>query len=207
MKKNTKIILGVIIPLVVIGASIGGIMLYNFLQKRAIAKLEPPIIDFPVENTDTIDIIWGYGDQGGDFHNGIDFGCNSSVSILAWCDMTVVDVTTFLNDRNGLWQTNVFLEFNKRFTFDCAFEPGSQNETYANLQRDAINVEVGQTIQRGEVLGELLIHRGGTHIHFGMHDQGESVCAYHYFSETAKAIFNPLWIKYGFGDDSWYDDP
>lgn len=183
----------------------GGFALYDFLHKKAIANLDPPIVDFPVENPDVIHILWGYGDQGGDFHNGIDFGCNTSVNILAWCDLTVTDIDTFFNDAGGHWQTNVALEFNERFEFVCAFEPWALNETYANIQRDAINFEVGQTVQRGEVLGELLYQGSGTHIHFGMYDLGESVCAYHYFSETAKAIFDPLWDKYGWGDDSWYD--
>ena len=97
------------------------------------------------------------------------------------------------------------MKFNDRFEFDCAFESWALNETYADIQRNAINVVEGQIVQRGGILGELLYHGGGTHIHFGMYDLGEAVCAYHYFSGTAKAIFDPLWDKYGYGDDSWYD--
>ncbi|MHA1555981.1 MAG: M23 family metallopeptidase [Candidatus Heimdallarchaeota archaeon] len=204
MKKKTKIFLGIFIPLVIIGAGIGGIQLVIFINDKMVANLDAPLIDFPVENTDVIHIIWGYGDQGGDFHNGIDYGCNTSVNIIAWCDMTVEDITTFYNDAGGHWQTNVQLEFNKRFSFVCAFEPWALNETFANYQRDAINVEIGQTIQRGEILGELLYQGSGTHIHFGMYDQNEDVCAYHYYTETAKSIFDPLWDQYGWGDDSWY---
>jgi len=204
MKKSSKILLGVFIPLIIIGAGFGGIKLYEVIRDRRYANLDPPSIDFPVENSEIIHIIWGYGDQGGDFHNGIDFGCNTSVNIVAWCDMVVTRVETWFNDKGGHWQTNVNLEYNKRFTFECAFEPWALNETYANLQRDAINVEVGQTVLRGEVLGMLLYQGSGTHIHFGMHDLGESVCAYHYYTNEAKAIFDPLWDKYGYGDDSWY---
>ncbi|MBN1328318.1 MAG: M23 family metallopeptidase [Candidatus Heimdallarchaeota archaeon] len=204
MKKGIKILLGVFIPLMIIGAGIGVVKISELIKNRHTATLEPPSIDFPVENIDIIHIIWGYGNQSGDFHNGIDFGCNTSVNIIAWCDMTVVDVTTFYNEDGGHWQTNVFLEYNKRFYFDCAFEPWALNETYVNYQRDAINVNIGDTIQRGEVLGMLLYQGSGTHIHFGMYDQGEAVCAYQYFTEEAKLTFNTLWDKYGWGDDSWY---
>jgi len=204
LEKKTKILLGIFIPIIIIGAGIGGLFLGKTIQDYRVSKLPAPIIEFPVENTDLIHIIWGYGNQSGDFHNGIDFGCNASVNIIAWCDMTVVDIDTFYNDAGGHWQTNVFLEFNKRFEFCCAFEPWALNETFANIQRDAINVEEGEIIAKGEVLGELLYQGSGTHIHFGMYDMGESVCAYHYYSNTAKSIFDPLWDQYGYGDDSWY---
>ena len=204
MEKRTKILLGIFIPIMIIGAGIGGLFLASYIHDVRIQNLPAPIIDFPVENTDIIHIIWGYGDQGGDFHNGIDFGCNISVNIIAWCDLIVEDISTFYNDKGGHWQTNVGLKFNERFNFVCAFEPWALNETYANLQRDAINVVVGETISRGEVLGTLLYQGSGTHIHFGMYDGNDPVCAYHYYSETAKSIFDPLWDQYGWGDDSWY---
>ncbi|HUT79790.1 MAG TPA: M23 family metallopeptidase [Candidatus Bathyarchaeia archaeon] len=204
MKKSGKVLLGIFITIIIIGTGLGSTAIILHFRDNRILTLDPPLIDFPVENTDIIHIIWGYGMQNGAFHNGIDFGCNASVNIIAWCNMTVLHITTFYNEMGGHWQTNVFLEFNDRFTFDCAFESWALNETFANYQRDAINVVEGQTIQQGEVLGLLLNHGSGTHIHFGMYDLGESVCAYHYYTEEAKNIFDPLWEKYGWGDDSWY---
>ena len=76
MKKGMKIFLGIFIPVIIIGAGISGILLHDIIKDWRLSKLDSPIVDFPVENVNTIHIIWGYGDQGGDFHNGIDFGCN-----------------------------------------------------------------------------------------------------------------------------------
>ncbi len=177
-------------------------------SENVISKLPAPIVDFPVEDPSVVHIIWGYGNQNGDHHNGLDFGCNTSVNIVAWCDMEVEDIDTFYNEAGGHWQTNVGLKFNEKYSFVCAFEPWALNETYAYYQEDAIVVEVGQTISRGQVIGELLNFGSGTHIHFGMYDDSENVdvCPYHYFSETAKSIFDPIWDLNGYGDNFWYDN-
>lgn len=205
MARKRKVFLAIFIPILILGAGIGIVFLGGYIRDQRIQNLPAPVVDFPVENTDVIHIIWGYGNQSGNFHNGIDFGCNDSVNIIAWCDMIVEDITMFYNDVGGHWQTNVFLKFNDRYYFDCPFESWALNESYANLQKDAIAVEKGQTISRGELLGELLYHGSGTHIHFGMYDSNADVCAYQYFSETAKSLFHPLWDLYGWGDDFWYD--
>ena len=204
MERKAKILLGIFIPIIVIGGSLGGFALY---QKLTEPKLkEPPILDFPVANPDVIDIIWGYGIQDGEHHNGIDFGCNTSVDIIVWCDLTVIDINTFYNDAGGHWQTNIFLEYDKKFEFVIAFESWALNETYANIQADAINVEEGRTVFKGEILGKLLYHGSGTHIHWGMYEDGQDICGYQYFSAEAKVLFLELWEKYGWGDDSYYDD-
>ena len=85
MKRKTRIILLVLIPIILVISGIGGYSLWNFWP--ATWSSEPPVLDFPVENTDVIHIIGGYGNTGlGFFHNGVDFGCNDSENILAPCD-------------------------------------------------------------------------------------------------------------------------
>jgi len=207
MARKKKILLAVLIPIIVISLGIGGLYLGAVIRKNRISNLTAPIIDFPVENSNVVKSIWGYGNQSGDHHNGIDFGCDTSVNIIAWCNLEVIDIETFYNEGGGHWQTNVGLKFNEKYSFVCAFEPWALNETYGYYQHDAIVVEVGQTISRGEVIGELLNYGEGTHIHFGMYDDTENVdvCPYHYFSETAKSIFDPIWDANGWGDDFWYD--
>ncbi|MHA1109698.1 MAG: hypothetical protein ACTSRE_01245 [Promethearchaeota archaeon] len=204
MPRRKKVLLAILIPIIVISFGIGVVYIGGIIRENKISKLPAPSVDFPVEDPSVVHIIWGYGDQGGDHHNGIDFGCNTSVNIVAWCDMEVEDIDTFYNERGGHWQTNVGLKFNDKYSFVCAFEPWALNETYAYYQEDAISVEVGQIVTRGEVIGELLNYGDGTHIHFGMYNNTADVCAYQYFSETAKAIFDPIWDVYGWGDDFWY---
>ena len=95
-------------------------------------------------------------------------------------------------------------QYNWKYDFDVAFESWALNETYANLQRDVIPLKFGQIIERGEVLGQLLYHGSGTHIHFGMKESGKDVCAYQFYCPAAKATFLDLWDQYGYGDDSYY---
>ncbi|MBY8993490.1 MAG: hypothetical protein KGD59_03000 [Candidatus Heimdallarchaeota archaeon] len=141
-KKKTLLIVFSII-FVIIGGG-GGYMLYRAWP--ATWQRGPPSIDFPIHNSDVIHILGGYGyvPWGDDMHNGIDYGCNASVSIVAWCDLRVTGMKTWFNDGGGHWQTNVGLSYNWKYTFDCVFESWALNETYGNIQRAEIFVEVGQ---------------------------------------------------------------
>ncbi|NHJ87350.1 MAG: M23 family metallopeptidase [Asgard group archaeon] len=198
MQRKWKIILGITIPILVIGGGIGGYTLWSFWPANWSG--DPPVIAFPVADPDVIHILGGYGTTPeGWFHNGIDFGCNASVNILAWCDLRVVNVHTWFNDKGGHWQTNLELRYNSKYSFSVPFESWALNETYANLQRDAINVTVGQIVHQGEILGKLLYHGDGCHIHFGMRENGEDVCPYLFFSDDCKVLFDALWIHYGIG--------
>ena len=136
---------------------------------------------------------------------GIDFVVNDSTDILASCVVEIIEKEMWLNGDH--WQTTLSMKYNDRFIFSIQFESFAQNETYGSYQRDAINVEVGDIVERGEVLGKLLCHGPGTHIDFGLKDQDEDACTYQYFSETAKGIFDTLWDLFGYGDDSWYTPP
>jgi len=37
-----------------------------------------------------------------------------------------------------------------------------------------------------------------------MKESGKDVCAYQFYSTAAKATFQDLWSRCGFGDSSWY---
>ena len=205
MKKRSKILLGIFIPIIILSSVVGGLYLNQIITKNRILKLDPPLIDFPVANTSVIDVIWGYGYHNDIFHGGIDFVVNDSTDIIASCMLEIAKIEMWLN--GDLWQTTLSMKYNDRFYFLIQFESAAQNETYGIFQRDAIIVEEGDLIERGEILGELLCHGPGAHIDFGLKDQDEDSCTYQYFSETAKTTFDLLWSLYGYGDDSWYITP
>ncbi|NHJ88051.1 MAG: M23 family metallopeptidase [Asgard group archaeon] len=198
MQRKWKIILGITIPLLVLGGGIGSYALWRIWP--ATWDSTAPAISFPVANPDVIHILGGYGttDEGW-FHNGIDYGCNASVDIIAWCELRVTYINTWYNDKGGHWQTNVNCRYNTRYSFEVPFESWALNETYANLQRAEINVEVGQIIPQGYVIGKLLYHGSGTHIHFGMKEDGQNICPYLFFSTDCKVLFDSLWALYGYG--------
>ena len=197
MKRKTRIILLVLIAITLVGSGIGGFALWNFWP--ATWSSEPPVLDFPVENTDVIHIMAGYGNIGlGFFHNGIDFGCNDSVNIIAPCDLRVIGIKTWLYATDpDRWQTSVRMRTNIGYLLEIAFESWALNESFGDLQRNALNIKVGQKVDQGEVLGQLLYHGDGTHIHFMIKVNGEDACPYQFFSASAKGIFDPLWILYG----------
>lgn len=197
MKRKTRIILLGLVPIILVISGIGGFALWNIWP--ATWSTEPPVLDFPVENTDVIHIIGGYGNTGlGFFHNGIDFGCNDSVNILAPCDLRVFDIRTWLYATNpDRWQTSVRMRTNIGYVLEIAFESWALNESFGNLQRNALEVKVSQKVNQGQVLGQLLCHGDGTHIHFMIRANREDVCPYQFFSASAIAIFDPLWNLYG----------
>lgn len=199
MKRRGKIILGVFLTLFIISGGFGGFVLWKVWP--ADFSREPPVLDFPVEDSNVIHILGGYGYvPWGGWHNGIDFGCNTSVNILAPCNLRVVGIKTWLYATDpDRWQTSVQFTINWAYTLEICFESWALNETFGDIQKDAIVVEVNHYVSRGEVLGELLYHGDGTHIHFGVKYKGNDVCPYNYFSNEAKILFDSLFAIYGVG--------
>jgi hypothetical protein len=203
MSRKVKILLGIFIPIVVIGAGLGITLLT--INWPVYWHKEPPVIELPFANSNAISHIWGYGDHNGEFHGGIDFIINTSLDIIAWCKLRVKGINTFQNEYNGFWQTNVYFQFSWKYEFEALFESTALNETYAAIQREAIQVKFGQVIEPGETIGTLLFFGVNSVIHFGAKESGNDVCAYQFFSSSAKATFLDLWNCCGYGDSSWYD--
>ena len=85
MKKGMKVSLGIFIPIVIIGAGLGGYKIYEVIH-----------------------IVWIYGYHEDFFHGGIDYACNTSVYITASCNLRVLDIETWIfTDNPVLWQTKV----------------------------------------------------------------------------------------------------
>jgi murein DD-endopeptidase MepM/ murein hydrolase activator NlpD len=206
--RKKKIFLGIFIPIVIFGLGLGGINLGIYIKYKYLASLPAPEIDFPIANTEVIHIIWGYGDHEGNFHDGIDYGNNQTMAVVAWCDLEVGEIEVWYNEGGGHWQVNTHFIYNKRYGFGIGFESWALNESYALLQRDALAIDEGDILEKGDFIGNLLVHGSGSHIHFGMYDESlkenKTLCAYNYFSESAKTIFNTLWDFCGYGDDFWY---
>ncbi|MFW9923210.1 MAG: hypothetical protein ACFFDW_08000 [Candidatus Thorarchaeota archaeon] len=200
MKRKFKILLGIFIPLIIIGAGAGGFALWVYWPAEL--SREAPVLDFPVAVTTVIHIIGGYGiTPWGSFHNGIDFGCNATVEILAPCDLRMTGIRTWMysTDPPDRWQTSVQFRTTWGFELSIAFESWALNETFAEIQREAVPLTINQMVSRGEVLGTLLYHGDGCHIHFMVKYKGIAICPYPLFSPTAKALFDPLFAICGVG--------
>ncbi|HUT82591.1 MAG TPA: hypothetical protein VMZ29_15450 [Candidatus Bathyarchaeia archaeon] len=200
MKQRSKILLGIFIPIIIIGSSLGVFALWAYLPAEW--SREAPVLEFPVALVEVIHIIGGYGYvPWGGFHNGIDFGCNTSVNILAPCNVRVVGIRTWMysTDPPDRWQTSVQFITTWGYELSIAFESWALNETFADIQQEAVPLSLNQKISQGEVLGQLLYHGNGCHIHFMIRHNGVDICPYQLFSATAKAIFDPLFAVCGVG--------
>ncbi|MBK5112670.1 MAG: hypothetical protein KGD59_06375 [Candidatus Heimdallarchaeota archaeon] len=201
MQRKWKIILGITISLIiVIGGFAGGLLLNNYLRNNGSSgsNNDPPIFAFPVENTEVLSMLYGFiWNETHEIHNGIDFMINATANILAPCNMTVNDKSLFYNEIGDHWQTGYSFDINDDFELFIAFESFAENETFGNLQLDALLVDIGDEVVQGQLLGPLFLHRGGAHIHFMLHKNNEPVCPYLYFSYDAKTTFDTLWSQLG----------
>jgi len=151
---------------------------------------EDPILCLPLYDFSHCDAIQGYGQITPEYyHNGIDFGVNGTTIIVASHAAYVDEIKFWYNEKGGHWQTNVRLWLNSQWMIEIAFESWAVNETYGQMQRDAILVNQGQYVEANQSIGSLLVHGSGAHIHFGIYSNNEDKCPYSYFSPSAKAIF------------------
>lgn len=195
-KRKMRLIVG--LSIMVIGGGLGGFVLFRTMPAHW--TTDRVQISFPFTDTQYIDAVQGYGEMvWGDFHNGIDIGVNHSTELIAWCDLRITGLKTWFNEEGGHWQTNIGASYNWKYRFDVAVESWALNETYANLQRDAITVKVGQIISAGDSLGTLLCHGEGTHIHFGLKKSGNDVCPYGYMTPYAQSFVDHFFALYGSG--------
>ena len=92
---------------------------------------------------------------------------------------------------------------NSQWEIRTAFESWALNETYGQLQLEAITVTVGQHVSANESLGQLLYHGSGCHIHFGVIQGDTAVCPYPYFTAEAQATFEALYSVMGRPSGDW----
>jgi len=198
MQRKWKIVLVVSLSIVVLlGGFLGIAKLLNYLKHHRPPEIEPeadpPILEFLFENISQLSRICGYGYIGSNFHNGIDFMINSSASnILAPCNMTMWEKVLVYMSGVDHWAVRTSYTINKDYWMIIGFESFARNETFGNIQLDAILFDVNDTITQGQLIGPLFLHDGSAHIHFGLYKGSDTVCPYQYFSPGAKAIFDYL---------------
>ncbi|MFW9923615.1 MAG: hypothetical protein ACFFDW_10065 [Candidatus Thorarchaeota archaeon] len=203
MSRKTTLIFLVIISIVIILGSISGILYFVFQNNEPPNEYPdgPPVFEFFVENPEVLCMLGAYGTgDWGFYHNGIDFMINATANIIAPCNMTVNDVVLFYNDLGGHWQVGTSFTYNEEYEIFMAFESFAENETFGQLQYDAIVVEIGQKLVTGQFIGQLFMHRPAAHIHFMIQKEGECLCPYQFFSTDAKAQFDVLWDIIGICD-------
>ncbi len=199
MSKKTKIIAVAIIA--VISFSVIAVYYVQFRHPYTLPLGENPTIGLPIYDFSYNNIIQGFGNipvRPGNttfYHNGIDFGVNATTTFVCPHNAYVDGIKTWYNDKGGHWQTNVELWLNPQWTIEMTFESWALNETYANLQRNAILATQGQYFTTNQTIGNLLVHGSGAHVHFGVLSNGNAICPYDVLTPSAKVTFAAQFFK------------
>ena len=187
MKK--KVLFAIVLIGIVCVCSLIVIKSIFFKYPDTLTAGEDPELTLPLTSFANNTYIGGYGTVPLGWHNGIDFGVNGSTVIVAPHNAYIDFIECWYNDGGGHWQTNVRLWLNYQWNLEIVFESWALNESYGQLQRDAIIVNTGQFVSANQPLGTLLCHGEGAHIHFQVSSNNVQCCPYTYFSASAKAAF------------------
>lgn len=116
------------------------------------------LVQWPLTEGTTVSSFFGYRSCEGcsSFHSGIDFTPGAGVPIEAIADGTVVGSTV----ADGSWGTHV--------TIEHVIDGVVFRSSYAHMQSGSMGLSIGDTVERGQVLG-LVGNTGqsmGAHLHF-----------------------------------------
>ncbi len=136
-------------------------------------------------------------------HEGLDFKFNSPLAtIIAPCNGVVVGITTHPIYLDNLI-VDVEIRYNAEWSTFIAFEPYSPDPAIAAQQRSEIAVTLGQVVNKGDVLGRLVVP-GDTefpHIHWGLirvgSEGGIPVCGRDYLSAAQQEELDDMYARVG----------
>ena len=147
-----------------------------------------PILTVPpyVNISQIAGLWWPYCDSGDcpwepptQLHDGLDFTPTENlVPFQASAPGEVHDVDAFLNTGNGFYQVNVMVSCSAddRHGLIYAFEPMTSSEADRDLQLANIDVQVGQVLAPGDVIGRLVQGQTYAHVHFGIWQNWQQTC-------------------------------
>lgn len=144
-------------------------------ERDAYAVTEYTLVQWPVGSGATVSSFFGYRSCAGcsSFHSGIDFTPGAGVPVEAVADGVVVGSTV----ADGSWGVHV--------TIEHVVDGVIFRSSYAHLQSGSMPLSLGDTVQRGQVIGRV----GNTGQSFGAH--------LHFTIQDASGTFlNPLpWLR------------
>ncbi len=180
MKKSTK----VATALLVIGIAAGGTLAIFVFAVFPLPPGQAPSMRLPLDDFSTFIRFGGFNSSG---HNGIDFNVNASTTIVAPCDLFIIEVKCWFNAPGGHWQTNVRAQLSFTWLLEVAFESWATDQPAGRQQEQAIAVKAWTRVAAGAPMGSLLYVADGAHIHFMIKENNAAVCPYTYFTPAAHA--------------------
>lgn len=132
-------------------------------------------------------------------HNGIDLIIYESLSssrIISPTNGTIdsieISENPFSSPANQLLLT-IHIYINSEWTVALVIEPGTSDEALKTAQRNAVLVEEGDTVFRGQPITDLLVgEHGYPHLHYMILQNNTAVCGYKYSSVIAQQVFEDI---------------
>jgi len=121
----------------------------------------------------------------GNIHNGLDFAFKNESLIIAAAPGVVEEIlVTDTGPVDNIYMIHVSIRFNDSIQINYVFEPWTTNSSVPDRQISMLNIEVGDWVAKGDVIGEFLQIGGGAHIHFAVYN-GEATCPVPFFANDA----------------------
>ena len=159
-------------------------------------------LEFPITSSGDIVRIAAYGIpnwSGSEPHNGIDFVVDEHLTSVRIISPTAGEVTAISTQENpysnppGQLLVTITIRINGEWTVHLVLEPGTVDPTLKTAQLAAVLVSVGQDVEVGAPVADLMVGMlGYPHLHYMVEHNGEAVCAYAHSSEAAQETFVSL---------------
>jgi hypothetical protein len=194
MKK--KIIITIVISCVVV---IGGFIIYMFFNQGAFFSSEGRYDDTELnymgvifENSSDINSFnegystssacpWGFE------HDGIDFFFNNDSNVIAAAPGKVWDISNYIGEGENKYHVKLKIRFSNSILLSYGFEPWTDNTSARDKQWDILQVEIGDWVQKGDVLAQFLQCNESAHIHFDITENNQKHCPTKYYSSEGYA--------------------
>jgi murein DD-endopeptidase MepM/ murein hydrolase activator NlpD len=197
MKKKAKTIL--IISLLIVVLGIGVLLVPKLINMNLFfnpgSRYDDSILKLNVIFEDPDDIYsvnGGYSTTKscpwGRVHEGFDFAFKNNSNVLAGAPGKVTEITYDDWGESGgenRYMIHLYVRFNRTIELCYCFEPWTNISAEWNHQKELLNVEVGDWIQEGDLIGVFLNAGSGAHIHFDLKDKGERIRLDRYYTTEA----------------------
>lgn len=135
----------------------------------------------------------------GRVHNGLDFAFRNDTDVIAAAPGIVEAIELSFLVNGTVYKVAVLIRFNSSLMIEYGFEGFSEDVEVRAQQVAMLDIEEGDWVAKGDVIGQFLQGGGGDHIHFGIY-VGEATCPVPFFSPDAYAelmelvhSFQPTW--------------
>jgi hypothetical protein len=146
--------------------------------------------------SNTVNCPWGFIHEGFDFF----FANHSKVIAAAPGQVIRVDYTDSGENIGNRYCVGVAIQFNCTTIVGYGFEPWTNETENWLLQQSMISVKVGDWVEIGQEIGQMLVIGNAAHIHFEVIENDNKPCLTKYYSEAGYQeimnlihIFHPTW--------------